>query len=410
MKNIYILDEYQSSNQNGIGTFLRELVKCFKGHTICLVEFNSNEKTFTIKTDNDIREIHFPPFKRNGFTDNYKIIEKLFRLYIPDSSDNLFMVNHTPCENLLKAIKTAFPLSKATFTIHDLGWSSRLLGDFEELKEIIAKETHKKIKDRYQLVINHFHEEQRMFEISDKVVCLSDDTCLLLQEVHLVDKNKTALIPNGLTDTRVSISPAKKRALRIKMGIRPDEKILLYAGRTTFLKGAPCLLSAFTKVAKKYPDCRLVITGPIYEPAPLLKLSKQAASKVSYTGLISKEELTCWYQIADIGIAPAFWEQCSYSGIEMMMHGLPVAASDGFAVRNMFQDGINARVAKIGNRKKIKEYEMNLANAILDLLFSEELCKQLSKGARQVYESCYTQEKMQENYNELLETLFSYNE
>ena len=401
-KNIYILDEYQSSTQNGIGTFLRELLKCLEGHNICLIEFNSKEKSFVIKTENGIKEMHFPSFQKNGFSANYKLIEKFFRLYIKDSSDNLFMLNHSPCENLLKAIKTAFPLSKATFTIHDLGWTSHLLGDFDLLKRIVAKTEDKKNKKRYQHIIDYFQEEQRMYAIADKVICLSNDTYRFLQEVYLVDKPKITLISNGLTDTYTPISPKKKQALKIKMGIDPDEKILLVTGRATPPKGIPYLLNAFTNVIKKYPRCRLVVIGQVYDPATILKLSKQAAAKVSYTGLISKEELTRWYQVADIGVMPSLSEQCSYSGIEMMMHGLPVVASDGFGVRSMFQDGINARIASIGNRKKPKEFEANLTEAILGLLLSEELCKQLSSGARQIYEANYMPIKMQEGYRQLL--------
>ena len=185
----------------------------------------------------------------------------------------------------------------------------------------------------------------------------------------------------------------------------PDEKILLVAGRTTLVKGVPCLLNAFTSVVKKYPDCRLVVIGQVFDPTSILKLSKQVATKVSYTGLISKEELTCWYRVADIGIMSSLSEQCSYSGIEMMMHGLPVVASDGFGVRSMFQDGINARIATIGNRKKMKEFELNLTTTILELLFSEALRKQLSNGSRQIYESYYIPRRMKEGYKKLLEEI-----
>ena len=405
MKNIYILDESQSSTRNGIGTFLRELLKCFEGHNVCLIEFNSDEKAFGIKTHNGVREMHFPIFIKNGFLANYKIIEKLFRLHIADSSDNLFMVNHSPCENLLKALKAAFPLSKITFTIHDFGWTSRLSGDFDKLKNIISEDSHNKIKKQYQPVIDYFHEEQRMYEVADKVICLSDDSFKILQELYRVEKNKISFIPNGLTDTHVPISPSKKRALKIKMGVRSDEKILIVVGRATPVKGVPCLLNAFTKVIKQYPDCRLIVVGQVYDPALILKLSEQVAAQVSYTGLIGKKELTRWYKVADIGVVSSLSEQCSYSGIEMMMHGLPVVASDGFGVRSMFQDGINARVAKIGNRKKPKEFEMNLSTAILELLLSETSYKQLNTGARLMYESRYTPQTMQEGYRKLLESI-----
>ena len=351
------------------------------------------------KTTNGIKEIHFPAFK-NGFLANSKIIEKFFRLYITDSPDNIFMLNHSPCEDLLKAIKNAFPLSKVFFTIHDLGWTSSLSGDFDKLKQIISKETSKRIKAQYQSVIDYFHEEQRMYDIADKVICLSNDTYQFLQEVYLLDKSKILLITNGLTDTHIPLSQAKKQRLKIKMGIPPDEKILLVVGRTTPVKGVYSLLNAFTNVVKRYTNCRLVIAGRISDPDSILKLSKQVATKVSYTGLLNKKDLTRWYQIADIGLIPSLSEQCSYAGIEMMMHGLPVVASNGFGVRNMFREGVNAKIAETGNRKK-KAFENNLTTAILELLSSDTLYQQLSSGSRQTYESYYTSGKMKEGYKKL---------
>ena len=43
----------------------------------------------------------------------------------------------------------------------------------------------------------------------------------------------------------------------------------------------------------------------------------------------------------------------------MMMYGLPVVASVGFCVGDMFQDGINAKVVRIGNRAHSEEFEKN---------------------------------------------------
>jgi glycosyltransferase len=406
MKNIYILDEYFSSTQNGIGTFLQELTACFKDENICLIEFNSKEKSFCLKSDKPVKEMHFPPFFQNGFLANHKIIDKFFRLYIEDSPDNLFMLNHSPCEELLKAIKTSFPLSKVTFTIHDLGWTSNLAGNLEWLKSIVSKENRKKTKEKYRGILDYFHEEQRMYEIADRVVCLSQDTYQVLQEVYEVQKEKICLIPNGLTDSVSPVSNAEKKALKKKMQVNPEEKIILIVGRVSHAKGATNLLSAFETIVRKYSNCRLAVVGTVYDPSLILNLSKNVASRVSYTGLINKNELNRWYQIADIGVMPSFSEQCSYTGIEMMMHGLPVVASDGFGVRNMFQDGVNARIAPIGDRKKPKEFSKNLANAILELLFSDELCSSLGKAARNIYETRYLPEKMQTGYVNLLKTLY----
>ena len=68
-----------------------------------------------------------------------------------------------------------------------------------------------------------------------------------------------------------------------------------------------------------------------------------------YIGYLQKNELEKWYQLVDIGVLPSYSEQCSYTGIEMMMYSLPIVASDGFGVRNMFHDGSNACIASISS-------------------------------------------------------------
>jgi glycosyltransferase len=407
MKNIYILDEYQSSMRNGIGTYLQELLVCLEklDATVWLIEFNSPELFFCIKTNKKIKEIHFPIFQQNRFSANYKIIDKFFRLYIEDSPNNWFMFNHSPCENLLNVVKQSFPLSKITFTIHDWGWTSRLFGDYHLLKEIVSKKEHRKIQHKYQHVLDYFDEEQRMYAIVDQVICLSEDAYQCLIDIYNVNKEKIHLIHNGLRDFFQREN--SKETWRKKLLFSDNkEKIILFAGRTTKLKGIDSLLKSFSQVVKNYPQCRLVVIGHLSDSDVVLNLSKSIASKITYTGLTDKEELRNWYRIADVGILPSICEQCSYTGIEMMMHGLAIVASDGFGVKAMFREGLNARIAKIGNRKNPQEYSDNLAEAITEVLHSSRLQKQLCKVARKEYMSRYTLDKMQRGYEHLFHSLF----
>lgn len=57
MKNIYIFDEYLSSKQNGVGSYMRQLHNCLAGLKdirLNVVYFNYDEsKEFCILTDNE---------------------------------------------------------------------------------------------------------------------------------------------------------------------------------------------------------------------------------------------------------------------------------------------------------------------------------------------------------------------
>lgn len=410
-KNIIILDEYTSSLHNGIGTFLKELIGCLKklNVNICLIEFNTPQKGFEIKEEENIKRIQFPVFQKGGFLANYKIIDKFLRLYIEDSGNNLFMLNHSPCEKLLETIKLSFPLSKLTFTIHEFSWTNYLLGDEIKLSQLVHPIRKEKKDSPIYSLVNYFKEEQRMYSICDRVICLSEDPFNVLTKIYNIPPDKINMIPNGQEDNILVLSESRKKQVRKKKGISEEEQIILFVGRATIAKGISALLKAFKKVIRKHPYCRLVIAGTIFGPSMVMGLGKDIAAKVSYTGVISKKELTEWYQITDIGVMPSYTEQCSNTGIEMMKHGLPIVSSDGFGIRSMFQHGKNSLVAKIGDRKKEKIFADNLAEALLQLLQSKELRLQIKTNSRKVYELKYRQGKMTKAYDKLLTDLFDKN-
>ena len=154
-------------------------------------------------------------------------------------------------------------------------------------------------------------------------------------------------------------------------------------------------------------NVRLVIIGDANEQSfrELINAASPLATSVSFTGLLDRESIYKWISIADLGIIPSYYEQFGFVGVEMMMYGLPIVASDGLGVRNMFQDGVNAKIAKIGNRQHPEEYQNNLANTILALLNSPDTCKVLGSNARKRYEEKYHTRFMKQKYNELIESL-----
>jgi len=406
MKNIFIVDEYSSSRYNGIGTYIRELIYCLKkiDTTITLISFNAENDKFSMVKEEGLIKILFP--KMTGFCfSHYKMITYFLKLYIKDSPDNLFLVNHSPCEDFLKSIKRSFPLSKSAFVIHDMGWTFRFLGDTVKYKEMISSKHVEEISETHKELIKYYEEEQRMYAIVDKVIVLAKETEQLLKDVYLLDEQKMFYAPNGLRDSSQLLEHNEIMRIKSELHITENEKIILYAGRVNKIKGSFQLIKCFEKVIQSYPNCRLVIIGTLFEPFNTLKYSSEIASKITYTGQITSDRVKDWYRVADIGILPSFVEQCSYTGIEMLMHGLPIVASDGFCVKDMFHNDINAQIAKIEDRENLDAFEANLANMILKLLNSPELCCSLSKRSREIYELNYSAQSMQHSYQELLLTI-----
>lgn len=407
MINLIIIDE--DSRINGIGTYLREIVLIFKHLNARIYRINhSNEakELFSAKEDNGVITFSFSSRLCESYN---KIIDKFLGLYLKDSEQNLFMLNYTPCEDLILTLKKRFPKSKITFTIHDLSWTYYFLGDTENLKKFHPEIDSEQDTRVQKNIRKGFREEQRMFSLVDKVIVLAQETMRVLLDIYKVDAGKLCLIPNGTHDSCLPITNEEKVVIRQKKYLNDKEKIILIAGRGHYIKGLYAVLRSFERILRVDPDCRLVVVGSIIDLSVTFRLAKPIAAKIIFTGQLSRDELLEWYKITDVGLLTSYVEQCSYTGIEMMMYGIPVLASDGFCVGDMFQDGFNAKVAKIGERKnpeKPEEFDNSLTDVLLEFLSSASERKRIGENGRSRYLSCYQFGQMQIGYEKLVASLF----
>lgn len=406
MKNVYIIDEYASSKINGIGTYIRELIHCLKEMevNICWVACCHDTGTFKIGMQDGIRQMQFPAIP-GFFGQRFAVMDKFLRLYIKDSKDNIFLFHHTPCEFLVKTVKGSFPLSRLVFVIHDMTWTGDMLGDKTEIEKYAAAENRELFENEYPELLLRFNEEKRMYEAVHRIVALAPETVELLQNVYSISDKKISFVPNGLQDTYCEFSGKERNRLKANLFVPLHEKVIVFAGRVKNVKGIYQVINGLKKAVKTYPDFRLVVVGTVFEMNKLLEHAGGIAAKITFTGQIPKEKLNEWYRIADIGILASYWEQCSYTGIEMMMYRLPVVASDGFCMGDMFKNDENAKVARTGDRKRPEEFENNLSEAFLELLQSDELCRTLGENGRKIYESRYQINYMKEGYQALFNLL-----
>ena len=407
MLNLIVLDE--DSRINGIKTYIGEIIrifKCLNARIYLINHSNGTKELFTANEGEGVLTFSFSCCLQESYN---KIVDKFLGLHIKDSDYNLFMLNYTPCEDLLLTLRKRFPKSKITFTIHDMSWTYHFLGDVEKFKDFCRETDYGQDTEEQKNLRKCFQEEQRMFRLVDKVIVLACETLKVLTEIYQIDVSKLCYIPNGTEDLYQPIQENEKAAIRKKKHLDRQEKIILFAGRGHYIKGLYALLRCFGKILQVEPKCRLVIVGSLINPVAILRLAKPYSSRIAFTGQLPREELSEWYKIADVGLLTSYVEQCSYTGIEMMMHGIPVLASDGFCVKDMFKEGENSRVAQIGKRANPdnpEEFDNNLAESLLEILSSPIEREKLGKNGRKLYLSNYQFQQMQDGYEKLVALLF----
>lgn len=396
MKNLYIIDIYEGT-VTGLTTYKQELSACLYSCSdvrLFQIILNYPSDEFSIKTHNGIISFQIPSI--NEHCDD--VTGFLLQLYIEDSPDSVFIQNFSPTYPLVRILRESFPKSKIIIVIHDFMWATYLMGDINRFKRIIRG---KEADFQNSLITSLYKDGTKTYPLCDKIVCLSEDTYNLLKDFYQVDSSKLDVIPNGLRDVSYVDTSCNIRSL---YGISENEKILLYVGRVSRQKGTYDMLASFRDVLSVIPQCRLVIAGNI-DSYFIAGISPEVRLKVLLLGILSKERLYKWYKTADVGVQPSYYEQCSYTGIEMKMFGLPIVASDGFGLSKMFNSG-NAVIASIGDYQQPFIYQRNLTAALIKIL-SSGLHKSsfFRKQSLLHFKETYTSTKMTDAYKALLQSL-----
>lgn len=413
MKHLFLLDEHLSSKQNGVGTFMGQFLNSLKSMDceVNFLSFNDSDEHLRVSVKDDYRYYQIPFCNRGNFLKNGGQVFPLLSLYIKDTPENLFFINHSPCADFMKALHKSCPKSKIIFTIHDQGWTASCLGNVEKLKQILGKKRASgKNKDVERFVRQYCRQEQTMYKMADAVVCLNPSTFGLLQDSYSVPVEKIWLIPNGMDlGTMQSFDKTKlQQEAKTSLGIPTDEQIFLFVGRPTKAKGLFDLLAAYDELFQTHANTRLVIAGGVDNVSECTKCSPHSAAHVTYTGLISKEMLDVWYKAADVGVLPSYTEQCSFAGLEMMQQIGVVIATDGWGLDNMFKDGDNAIVAHIPYESENREQEFtaNLLQALKTACNLQPVERaQYRANCQKMLKACYDAKDMCRKYDELIKSL-----
>ena len=400
-KRVFIVDEHISSKQNGVGTYMQCLLNCMEGLDVEVnfLSFNSEEKDFCFYKQDGCNYYCFPICNGGRMLESGGLCWPVLKLYVADSEENVFFVNHSPCVEFLKSLRELYKKSRIVFTIHDQGWTAPLMGDKEHLREVIVKNYPRKKRYETELFCKrYFRQERRMYQIADEIICLSKSTKDLLCDTYKISREKIHLIPNGYTGTHSQCALTIRQQLRKELGIEQDEQVLLFVGRTVKAKGIDDLLMAFENLWKQNNRLHLVIAGEVFRLHDLTTLTPYSATHITYTGLISQEQLKKWYVAADIGVLPSYTEQCSYTGMEMMANNLLIVTTDGNGLTEMFRHEYNALIAQIK-----PNFSENLEQTLwVALNLDEGMRASICHNAGRVLQMRYSLSCMREGYRKLL--------
>jgi glycosyltransferase involved in cell wall biosynthesis len=200
------------------------------------------------------------------------------------------------------------------------------------------------------------------------------------------------VVPNGVDlDVWPEASDEDRLAARARLGLS-DGPLVACIGRLSRQKGQDVLVEAWSSVAPRVPDARLVLVG---EGPAEASLRRAAGASVDFAG--HRDDVGDWLAAADVIAVPSRWEGMSLSMLEAMARGRSVVATDVAGAREAVGEEAGAIVPP--------DDAGALADALAERLLRPELAATEGGAARRRAERSHDRRRTAEAVAALYEEL-----
>jgi glycosyltransferase involved in cell wall biosynthesis len=130
----------------------------------------------------------------------------------------------------------------------------------------------------------------------------------------------------------------------------PDQRVVLFPGRPTLVKGSSVVARAIPRVLDRFPRAEFVFTGGgSADFFRLAKLSSEAARHVRFLGYLPYDDLPPVFASADLSIAPTYYEDFPIRILESLASGVPVVASEVGGIPEVVVPGSTGALVRPGD-------------------------------------------------------------
>lgn len=308
--------------------------------------------------------------------------------FIP--KENLFQYMDEFADNMLGFIKKEKPDYEV---IHAHFWMSgyvaTMIKKIMGIPFVITFHALGKVRRMYQGTADgfpdsRFHIEEAIVSLADAIIaeCPQDKDDLMIH--YYAKQEKIKVIPCGFE--RTEFYPMEKRLCSIKLGLDPNEKIILQLGRMVPRKGVEDVIRATSLLLKrkKIPVRLLVVGGESEDPCPiktpeigrLQQIARQEGitDHVTFVGRRGRNLLKYYYNAAHVFVSTPWYEPFGITPLEAMACGVPVVGTNVGGIKYSVEH------EKTGFLVPVREPEI-LARRMLDVLGNPVVSKDLGLRA-----------------------------
>jgi phosphatidylinositol alpha-1,6-mannosyltransferase len=225
----------------------------------------------------------------------------------------------------------------------------------------------------------------RIYRGAAAVIANSRNTKKLLQDIG-VDANRIHVIHPGVDPQSFCVGPQAAQRIRQKhqLGTAP---VLLTVGRMQRRKGQDMVIQALPRIRQRIPQVKYVMVGTGEELNSLIILAQALGvqDSVVFAGSVPDQELAAYYAACDVFIMPNRQigddiEGFGIAYLEAGAAGKPVIGGKSGGTDDAIVDGVTG-LRVDGNNS------VEIANAVIDLLYTPDRAKAMGMRGRQRVEN-----------------------
>jgi D-inositol-3-phosphate glycosyltransferase len=192
--------------------------------------------------------------------------------------------------------------------------------------------------------------EKRLVARVDRIVVSTLAEQTQLRFLYKADERKLEIIPPGVDVQHFYPIPSDEAKLFV--GLKPDDRMVLFVGRIERLKGVETLIRAMSqlKLTGAHRPVHLAIIGGEPQASPdeissEMRRLQQLCDELNmdqtvvFLGKRRQDTLQYYYAAAEVVVLPSHYESFGMVALEAMACGTPVLASDVGGLGFLVQDG-----------------------------------------------------------------------
>jgi D-inositol-3-phosphate glycosyltransferase len=212
-----------------------------------------------------------------------------------------------------------------------------------EMKNRVARSEHERAGE------DRLEGERQVLRRAQRIIIATLAELTQLRFLYHADDRKLVTIPPGVDTSHFYPIPADEAKQYI--GLKPEDRMVLFVGRIEPLKGIDTLIQAMTclRVKDIHRPVHLAIVGgepdasPKEMSAEMARLQKMCdelsmGGMVVFLGKRGQDTLPYYYSAAEAVVMPSLYESFGMVALEAMACGTPVVASEvgglGYLVQN----------------------------------------------------------------------------